>query len=217
MSGKLKLFQNVVLRKNVKEGTDEDIIMGIELKGWYLLAKEAEPSFRFQATPEACAVQDLIVVVPWVLNNVMSGSPKVMRPYIESSRYAAEYRNYHWEHLREIKGDKAQAKVTLATGVSPYPKKSDQISDKPVSDSGGNFGRYARTGLMDTYKASIMQEDICGIEATHWLNFFKLFQDNQDSAKIAERITALRTKITASKTEQKSIAIKILDVIEDNT
>ena len=39
-------FPDVLLRRT---GGDE-IVLGIELKGWYLLAKEAEPSLRFQVT-----------------------------------------------------------------------------------------------------------------------------------------------------------------------
>ena len=41
-----------------------NILLGIELKGWHLLAKETEPSFRFLATPQACARADLFVVYP---------------------------------------------------------------------------------------------------------------------------------------------------------
>ena len=39
-------FPDVLLRK----ASTGDVLLGIELKGWYLLAKEAEPSLRFQAT-----------------------------------------------------------------------------------------------------------------------------------------------------------------------
>lgn len=74
----------------------EDIAMGIELKGWYLLSKERIPSFRYTVTPRACALQDLLVVVPWHLRNVLSGEPIVHEPYIEQARYAAEYRNWWW-------------------------------------------------------------------------------------------------------------------------
>jgi hypothetical protein len=48
-------FPDVLL---IDEGQDQ-IIFGIELKSWYLLAKEGEPSFRFTATPSACAPADL--------------------------------------------------------------------------------------------------------------------------------------------------------------
>jgi hypothetical protein len=40
------------------------IAMGIELKGWYLLSKEGVGSFRFQVTPAACSIFDLIMIVP---------------------------------------------------------------------------------------------------------------------------------------------------------
>ncbi|MGH7869436.1 MAG: hypothetical protein ACREP9_17815 [Candidatus Dormibacteraceae bacterium] len=39
-------------------------VMGIELKGWYLLAKEKAPSYRYTATRAACSEFDLLVVVP---------------------------------------------------------------------------------------------------------------------------------------------------------
>lgn len=94
-------FPDVLLRKSASD----EILLGIELKGWYLLAKEAEPSLRFQTTAAACAKQDLIVVVPWVLGNVISGSPILFEPFVESARYGAEYRNYHWQYVRKAVQD----------------------------------------------------------------------------------------------------------------
>lgn len=88
-------FPDVLLRKR----TDgEDILMGIELKGWYLLAKERMPNFRFVASANACSEWDLIVVVPWALSNVLSGTPVAYRPFIELAKFAAEQRNYYWQH-----------------------------------------------------------------------------------------------------------------------
>jgi len=133
-------FPDVLLRKS----SGGEILLGIELKGWYLLAKEGEPSLRFQATTSACAKQDLIVVVPWVLADVISGSPIVLEPFIESARFAAAYRNYHWQHIRRTKQDK---RILIPDGIKPYPAKSDQILDRPLSDAGGNFGRLARTSM----------------------------------------------------------------------
>lgn len=191
-------FPDVLLRAANERGEEfAPPLMSIELKGWYLLAKEAEPSFRFSVTPECCAPQDLIAVVPWALTNVISGSPTVYNPFIESARYAAEYRNHHWEHLRATGGDRG---LRLATGASPYPRKSDKIADVPVSDSGGNFGRFARTGLMDTYLTQAKQELLAGIRAGHWLGFFKLFQDQSDRAEISGEIEKLKRKISGTNT-----------------
>ena len=191
-------FPDVLLRR-VTEGvaTAADVLLGMELKGWYLLAKEAEPSFRLQVTPSACAAADLIVVVPWALTNVISGSPMVFPPYIEAARYAAEYRNYHWRYLRGAKGDST---IKQPTDVKPYPRKSDHIGDEPLADKGGNFGRFARTSLMDEYLARAKAELLAGIRAEYWLSFFKIFQDQRDPATIRQEIERLRQKIESSGT-----------------
>jgi hypothetical protein len=203
-------FPDVLLKKTGVEATDaRDVIMGIELKGWYLLAKEAEPSFRFQETPAACAAADLIVVVPWALNNVISGSPMVFTPYVESSRYAAEYRNYHWQHLRDAKGKKS---IVSPRHVAPYPRKSDPIADKPEADQGGNFGRFARTGIMDEYLGTARDELLAGIRAEHWLGFFKIFQDQRDPAEIRAEIEKLRSRVGAD-SRRSSAAVDALESI----
>ena len=173
-------FPDVLLRRS---STDE-ILLGIELKGWYLLAKEAEPSLRFQATPEACGQSDLIVVVPWVLGNVISGSPVLFEPFVESARYAAEYRNYHWQWVRRTSQDTG---IQIPAGVHPYPAKADQILDKPHSDGGGNFGRLARTGMMDLYMQKLNGVPLCGIKTTYWRQFLKAFQESttDEEARLA--------------------------------
>ena len=181
-------FPDVLLRKT---STDE-ILMGIELKGWYLLAKEAEPSLRFQATAAACAEWDLIVVVPWVLGNVISGSPMLFEPFVESARYAANYRNYHWRHIRKTK---QSTQIEIPTGVDPYPSKADQILDKPHSDGGGNFGRLARTGMMDSYMEKLNEVQLCGIKTTYWRQFLKAFQESTTDAEARLALERLRQRI----------------------
>ncbi|MCL2347455.1 MAG: hypothetical protein FWC50_04260 [Planctomycetaceae bacterium] len=187
-------FPDVLLTKKISESENQvqdEIILGIELKGWYLLAKEGEPSFRFQVTPSACAIADLVVVVPWTLSNVISGSPRIFTPYIESARYAAEYRNYWWQSLRDAKTD---SDILCPDNVCPYPTKSDRISDTPKSDQGGNFGRFSRSGIMDDYIKGINTQLICGIRAGHWRDFFKLFHEQADLEKIRTKIEQLRKK-----------------------
>lgn len=83
-------FPDVILRNS---SNPQDIVMGIELKGWYVLAKEREPSFRYRVTPNVCARADLLVVFPWALSSVVSGSPQLFQPYVVSARFAAAYRN----------------------------------------------------------------------------------------------------------------------------
>ena len=141
------------------------------MKGWYLLAKEGMGSYRFGTSADACAEADLIVVVPWALSNVLSGSPVAFEPWVESAKYAAERRNYYWEYERETDGDPG---ITLAQGVAPYPEaKADKIADKADDDRGRNIGRIARYKIMDEYRSRMLNTGIRGVSARKWLTFFK--------------------------------------------
>ncbi len=160
-------FPDVILRRKTN---GQRILMGIELKGWYLLAKEGMPNLRFVQTPAVCNPQDLVVVVPWALSNVLSGSPVVFAPFLEGARFCAEQRNHYWQYQREGAGDRG---VILATHATPYPRKSDPISDRAAHDPGGNFGRLARYGIMGDYVNEMKRTTLRGIPVSEWLGFFR--------------------------------------------
>jgi hypothetical protein len=203
-------FPDVRLRK----ASGDETLMGIELKGWYLLAKEGEPSLRFQATANACTSQDLIVVVPWVLGNVISGSPILFEPFIESAKYAAEFRNYHWQHIRRTSSDST---IDPPTSAQPYPSKADQILDKPRSDSGGNFGRLARTGIMDTYMSKLHEVPLCGIKMVYWREFLRAFQESTTDAQARAALERLRLRVqqaTALPSPKAQAALSIIAELE---
>ncbi len=182
-------FPDVRLTARREDGT-ADIALGIELKGWYLLSKEGEPSFRYSVTPAACAPQDLLVVVPWHLKNVLSGEPVVHEPYIEQARYVAEFRNWWWTHLRETSDSPAQRRVTPPSqGVSPYPAPRTRIADRPEKDGGSNFGRVARlSGLMDDYTTMLRSRPIAGIPAEHWIAFFRRHAESSNPEEVLTRL-----------------------------
>ncbi|MXZ41031.1 MAG: hypothetical protein F4Z18_04430 [Caldilineaceae bacterium SB0666_bin_21] len=58
--------------------------------------------------------------------------------------------------------------IEIPEEVAPYPLKRDRILDQPVSDSGNNFGRLARTGLMDAYIEEMLELPLAGITAKEW-------------------------------------------------
>lgn len=173
-----------------RSGGRLSVAMGIELKGWYLLSREKEPSFRYTVTPEACSPYDLLVVVPWHLTNVLSGVPRVYEPYVEQARYAAEFRNHYWQHQRGVAAP--DNGITSPGGAQPYPPPKAKVSDKADKDSGGNFGRVARVhGLMEDYSERMLQTKVSGIEAGHWVSFFKVYADNHERDAIDARIDRL--------------------------
>lgn len=165
-------FPDVVLR-TTSPGLDPTPLLGIELKGWYVLAKERVPSARFSVTPAVCSPFDLLVIVPWALDAVISGSPKLFPPYVVNAADAARYRNYWWEYVRTNAG--TDPTITLSTVGHFYPKKSDPIADVPAYDGGDNFGRYARTDAMDAYIAELFTEELSGIPLDAWQRFLKKY------------------------------------------
>ena len=201
-------FPDVRLKRTVGDET----ILGFDLKGWYLLAKESEPSLRFTATADACAPQDGIVVVPWALSNVISGSPVLFEPYIESAKFAATFRNHHWQHKRKAQSDTA---ITIPTGARPYPVKSDQINDQPASDRGNNFGRLARTGLLDAYMVKLNETTLCGIKADHWRQFLKVFQEGTTDEEARKALDRLRTVVQQSTTITSPKAESVLRILNE--
>jgi hypothetical protein len=173
-------FPDVTLRATSPD-INPQILMGIELKGWYILAKEREPSFRYKVTPAVCAPADLLVVYPWTLSNVISGTPRLFEPYAVNARYAAEYRNWYWEYKKGGTGDKT---IKLSISSSYYPVKSEKISDEAIEDGGGNFGRFARTGLMSKYINRLFQEEMSGIPLNAWQRFLSIFSESWSEEKV---------------------------------
>ena len=179
-------FPDVRLERN---GGDAPVI-GIELKGWYLLAKEEMPSFRFRASANAMTVWDLIAVFPWSLSNVISGTPILESPYIEQAKYVADLRTYYWEHRS------ATAKPVDHADTHPYPDAGSSYSDTVHDDKGGNFGRIARIpGLMDDWIEEAMKTNLAGIEARWWVRFLKLFDERGDEEAIRIRFERLAQSI----------------------
>jgi hypothetical protein len=177
-----------------------DIAMGIELKGWYLLSKEGVGSFRFAETPAACSVFDLIMIVPWRLSNVMSGTPVASDPWVTSARYAAELRNYWWEHIRKTTHPVG---IKHPAGVQPYPTKDMSILDIPEYDGGGNFGRLPRVaGLMDDFVAAAKAQEALGIPIRDWVSFLQLHSESSDPEAVSERLLSELKAATRKRSEQ---------------
>lgn len=194
-----QIFPDVRLETNAPNVAPSDrVLMGIELKGWFVLSKEGEPSFRYKASPNACAMQDLLVVYPWRLSEVISGSPTLMRPFVEEAKYAAEHRNYYWQHLRGVT-EEAGA-VRLANVTSSYPNKGDTFNDEAVHDQGKNFGRVARGNLMTDFITALLQEQMSGIPARHWQTFLKIFSEGVSEEVLDRRLENLRRDVGTSET-----------------
>lgn len=148
--------------------------IGIELKSWYLLSKEAEPSFRHRVTSSACNPWDLFVIVPWSLSNVLSGTPIVYSPWIEQAQYVSEMRNFYWLNTRKDGKPSPRDAVEIPDDVYAYPPPNSLISDKPLADKGSNYGRIGRVHeLVGSWTRQCLDIPLLGIKALDWVLFLK--------------------------------------------
>lgn len=176
-----------LVRRDVAEPS---IAFGIELKGWYLFAKEGVPSLRYKVSPAACAPHDLVCVVPWHLSNGVAGEARAVEPWIENARYAAEFRDYWWEQIRETQDP---AGVTYPPHAAPYPTKADHVLAVPEYDKGGNYGRLPRCRpLMDDFIQRTNLHEVLGIPVEAWVAFLKL---NSDTATAEDIIASLQRQL----------------------
>lgn len=175
----------------------EPIIFGIELKGWFVLGKEGEPSFRYKISPNACAPADLLAVFPWVLDEVTSGTPRLLKPFIAQAKDAAEHRNYYWQFGRRGEAEEADRAIESSAHAEPYPGKADKANDKPVKDS-GNFGRVARGGFMTTFVDEILEDRISGIPARYWQRFLRVFAEGAQAQSIDGKLEKIRKDLLKS-------------------
>jgi len=190
-----QVFPDVILY-TPDPGVHDRILMGIELKGWFALAKEGEQSFRYAVTPAACAPADLLVVFPWILDEIVSGRPRLLQPFVTEARFAAEHRNHYWSVLRGVTG--MATAITVAAHQAPYPKKSDKFNDAAQLDSGNNFGRVARGGIMAGFISGIMQQPTAGIPLGAWQRFFKIFSEGFTEESLTNQLKQIRANFAAS-------------------
>ncbi|MCY3538327.1 MAG: hypothetical protein OXH10_00460 [bacterium] len=79
------------------------------------------------------------------------------------------------------------SKVIVSSASNPYPKKADKISDRAEKDAGRNFGRIARTGILDQFVDRAGNRLLVGIPARYWRGFLKIFTEtaNEENIKTA--------------------------------
>jgi hypothetical protein len=198
----------------VKSINDENPVIGIELKGWYLLSKEKEPSFRYKASADAMTEYDILACYPWALSSVISGSPRIYEPYIEQAKYAANMRTFYWQVEREVRGEN-QSREIFHPETEPYPRPGSNYIDVPEYDGGGNFGRLARGQyLMKSWCNESLETKLGGIEARYWISFFAAFIEGKTQSEIEHKLSVLEGKIRDERTALFDTRAEILEHIK---
>jgi hypothetical protein len=94
---------------------------------------------------------------------------------------------------------------------------SAQNNDRPRQDGGNNFGRLARSGMMDEFMAKLNDVPLCGIKAVYWRDFLKAFQESSSEDQARAALERLRRRVQATQdlpSEKAQAALAIVAELE---
>lgn len=76
----------------------DNVIFEIEAKSWYILSGDTLTA-RFETAQSVITPGTLVVIAAWMLDSVVSGSPKLMRLHIDDAQRLARERDVKWEGI----------------------------------------------------------------------------------------------------------------------
>jgi hypothetical protein len=200
-------FPDVPFRRETAAGSQT--IFGIEIKSWYVLAKEQEPSFRFYVNRNFCHPADLCVVYPWALSAGVSGTPRLFRPLVLGARKAARLRNQSWVAKASTK-EWADIKEPMGPFVF-HPVKEDRINDSSPRDGGNNMGRIARTGVWEIEIERLLREEtISGIPLAAWHAFLSSFRESTTFEQAMRSVNAISKRYKDTQGDERAEYLKIV-------
>lgn len=88
-------FPDILL---VERAKPTNVIFEIEAKSWYILSGDALTA-RFETSSDVMRKGTLVAIVGWVLDGVVSGSPKLLRIYSDDARRLAAVRDDAWRAI----------------------------------------------------------------------------------------------------------------------
>lgn len=179
-------FPNVRL---LRSGTRASgIALGVELRSWFLLAKQGVPHLRYRVTPAACAPYDLVCVVPWHLSNAVAGTAQVIEPWIADATYAAQWRDHWWQFVRPSQDAPG---IYHPPDARPYPTRAEAVGAVPDDDGGHDYGSLAHCKpLMDDFLARTSRHEMLGIAVRSWYLFLRVHSDTANADDVAGALQA---------------------------
>lgn len=91
-------FPDILL---VERANPENVLFEVEAKSWYILSGDPLTA-RFETSPDVMRDGTLITIVGWVLDGVVSGSPKLLRMYSDDAKRLASVRDQAWESIEPM-------------------------------------------------------------------------------------------------------------------
>ncbi|MGO9912251.1 MAG: hypothetical protein ACLPQS_13965 [Acidimicrobiales bacterium] len=166
-------FPDVLL---VERANPENVLFQIEAKSWYILS--ADPiTARFLTAPSVMTDGTQLVIVAWLLDGIVSGSPKLLRIYADDALNLAEIRDRQWEGIgqdhRVVYPENAAG--TPRSLLKTQVRAEMQRADGTWEAESQNFGKLHRLhddGIL-AFEETVKSLTAAGKTLQEWQTFIK--------------------------------------------
>jgi hypothetical protein len=157
----------------VDRADPEQVIFEIEAKSWYVLSTDALTA-RFLTDPSVITAGTLVVVVAWILDEVVAGSPKLLRIHVDDAARLAEVRDDKWTSGR------VDRRIVRPSNSPHTPRSlfSTQVRGEYLRNGqwqaeAQNFGKLDRLGdpRLQQFKKDTLSLKAAGKSYGDWRNF----------------------------------------------
>jgi len=166
-------FPDVLL---VERANPHNAIFEMEAKSWYILSTDPLTA-RFETSPDTIKLGTLLVVVAWMLDGVVSGSPVLLRVHVDDALRLAKARDERWIGI-----DPQTHRVTQPTNTAGTPRSLIQTQargeirrgDRWVKDA-DNYGKLDRLydPELQAFRARVWTLTAAGKTLSEWRRFVR--------------------------------------------
>jgi len=163
-------FPDVLL---VERANPENVIFEVEAKSWYVLSTDALTA-RFLTEPNAITPGTLVILVAWLLDGVVSGSPKLLRIHVDEAARLAQVRDDRWTTNRP---DRRIVRPVNPPGT-PRSQFSTQVRGEFLRNGqwqaeAQNFGKLDRLGdaALQQFRNDTLNLKAAGKTYAEWRGF----------------------------------------------
>jgi hypothetical protein len=168
-------FPDILL---VKRSDPSFVLFEIEAKSWYILSHDALTA-RFYTSQSIIRSGTLVVVVAWVLDSVVSGSPILLRMHVDDAQRLAVVRDNRWTETLPA-GSHRVVEPENAPGTTRNLLKTQTRGE--LLDAAGrwrkdsdNFGKLHRLydEQLEVFRDTVLDLQVAGKSLQEWRRFIK--------------------------------------------
>lgn len=165
-------FPDILL---VERTNPDNVLFEVEAKSWYVLSGDPLTA-RFETSPDVMRDGTLVAIVAWILDGVVSGSPKLLRIYVDDAKRLASARDAAWVT------DPKTHRVVQPINAPGTPRNLLKTQSRGEMLDGGrwakdsdNYGKLERfhDASLRAFRDDVWSLSVAGKPLKEWQSFIK--------------------------------------------